>query len=1126
MNVKRIVRVMLIFTFVFLNFQGMVNTKATYAASSLASNVNILEITDSGVSDLTGLTSTEKLKVTTMSMKKFVANRKQIEGLYDIIYIGTGTYATGAVSGKNHNTTSILNDITNLKADEIINNFINKNYLVILHNDVFKGTKLNSKFSTYTNNTNVRVVTNPNSAINLMRDYTPDKPILKITSYTNGETYNAGNTFTLNYDVTSASSNINLKLYLDENYNNINESSEVVATKSSKSGNISYTFPKGLSGIRNWTLEAIDSSGKKDIESGYIKFNDEKVIVNVLQVTKSGTIGSLLNTANMKQEYLNGTNYQIKIEVVNMDTFNTSKYKEINGKYDMILFGFADVYGGTSLTNAAKVELNKFIATNQSVMFTHDMLFSSSPTWSGYAGAFGQKSPYTDLGNGAPNTTTSTQKINEGIMTMYPFVLGDNITIATTHNQYYTLDLEDPNVIPWYNLIGSNRDIYDSYNHYYSYSKGNLTYSGTGHTPSAFPDSEQKLFVNTMYRAFLGANHSPTINLVSPKSTDIVTANKRVFVEALIQDLDPGDSNIDVKIYIEDKEVYSGNVTAGTTIKNTYDNYTVVGDKVTVKIVATDSRGAQGIETIDLTFKDINVPTGLDLTDASDTGVSNTDNITSDNTPTITGDAEANSTVTLYNGTIGTGIGTGKADANGKFSITTNALTPDGVYNITAKAKDIYGNESLASSPLIITIDKTAPSAPTGLDLIDSSDTGASNTDNITSDNTPTINGKAEPGSTVTLYNGSTRLNTGITDANGDFSITISSELADAVYTITADAKDIAGNISPKSTGLTITITSIVKAPTDLDLAADSDTGLSNTDNITSDNTPTINGKATSESAVTLYDKGGNLIGTGIATVDDNFSITITDAYKLKDGVNSITAKSKDLAGNISGVSVELSITIDTVAPATPTLKANITTQAKENVSITITYPNDANVKEYKIGISGKWLNYTGAVVVDTNDTIYAKCKDLAGNISGQGSLEIKNIDKTKIKTGLFVNNKFTQIVGGINIVKGFNANLAFEIKDLENQEITLNMNSTNFITISEVKVYSITDLRTPIKTLDIIGNTFTIKGLPMDKTDYVIVLKATARNLGTNISDSIKINGFQRIEKHVINVVKLPALQ
>ncbi|MBU3189515.1 Ig-like domain-containing protein [Clostridium bowmanii] len=1126
MNVKRIVCVMLIFTFVFLNFQGMVNTKTTYAATSLASNVSILEITDSGASNLTTLTSTEIQKITTMSMKQFVANRNQIEGLYDIIYIGTGTYATGAIINKNHNTKNILNDITNLKANEIINNFINKDYLLILHNDVFKGTILNSKFSSYKNNTktNVKVVTDTNSVITLMRNYTPNKPVLNIRNYTNGETYNAGNPFILNYDVTSASSNINLKLYLDGNYNNINEPSEVVATKSSTSGYISYIFPRGLSGIRNWTLESIDSSGKKDIQSGYIKFNDQKVIVNVLQVTSSGTIGSLLNNSNMTQSFLNGTDYQIKIEVVDMNTFNSSKYKEINGKYDMILFGFADTYGNARLGIEAKVELDKFIATNQSVMFTHDILFASSPTWSSYAGAFGQKTPYTDLGNGAPNKTTSTKKINEGLMTMYPYVLDDTITIATTHNQYYTLNLEDKDVIPWYNLTGSDRDPYDSYNHFYTYSKGNLTYSGTGHTSSGFPVSEQKLFVNTMYRAFLGANHNPIITVISPKTTDIVSQNKKVFVEALIEDLDLGDSSIGVKIYIEDREVYNGNVINGTTIKNTFDNYTVVGDTVTVKIVATDSRGAESIQTINLTYKDIKVPTGLDLTDSSDSGVLNNDNLTNDITPTITGEAEANSAVTLYNGNIS--IGTGIADANGKFSITTNELTPDGVYNITAKAKDRYENESPASSPLAIIIDKTPPNAPRDLDLIESSDTGDSSTDNITSDNTPTINGKAEPGSTVTLYNGNIVLNTGITDASGNFSITISSELADAVYTITAEAKDMAGNISSRSAGLIITIDSMVKAPTDLDLAAASDTGISNTDNITSDNTPTINGKANPDNTVTLYDKDGNLIGTGKATVDGNFSITITDADKLNDGVNNITAKSKDIAGNISGVSVGLSITIDTVVPSTPTLRANITTQTKENVSITIIYPNDAAIKDYKIGISGKWLNYTGAVVVDTNDTIYAQCKDLAGNISEQGSLEIRNIDKTKIKTGLFVNNKFTEIVGDINIVKGFNTNLAFEIKDLKNQEITLNMNSTNFITISEVKVYSITDLITPIKTLYIIGNAFTIKGLPMDKTDYVLVLKSTARNLGTNISDFIKINGFERIEKHIINVVKLPSLQ
>lgn len=60
-------------------------------------------------------------------------------------------------------------------------------------------------------------------------------------------------------------------------------------------------------------------------------------------------------------------------------------------------------------------------------------------------------------------------------------------------------------------------------------------------------------------------------------------------------------------------------------------------------------------------------------------------------------------------------------------------------------------------------------------------------------------------------------------------------------HTIAATATDLAGNTSSVSSGLTITIdTTAPTAPSALDLQAASDLGDSNTDDITSDNTPTI----------------------------------------------------------------------------------------------------------------------------------------------------------------------------------------------------------------------------------------------------------------------------------------------
>ena len=65
------------------------------------------------------------------------------------------------------------------------------------------------------------------------------------------------------------------------------------------------------------------------------------------------------------------------------------------------------------------------------------------------------------------------------------------------------------------------------------------------------------------------------------------------------------------------------------------------------------------------------------------------DGITNDNTLTLTGTAEANSTVKVYDGA--TLLGSATANGSGAWSYTTAALT-DGAHSLTATATDAAGN--------------------------------------------------------------------------------------------------------------------------------------------------------------------------------------------------------------------------------------------------------------------------------------------------------------------------------------------------------------------------------------------------------------------------------------------------
>ncbi|MHA0855711.1 CBM96 family carbohydrate-binding protein [Paenibacillus sp. CMAA1364] len=85
---------------------------------------------------------------------------------------------------------------------------------------------------------------------------------------------------------------------------------------------------------------------------------------------------------------------------------------------------------------------------------------------------------------------------------------------------------------------------------------------------------------------------------------------------------------------------------------------------------------------------------------------------------------------------------------------------------------------------------------------------------------------------------------------------------------------------------------------------------------------------------------------------------------------------------------------VDPTPLADATLVADPTAPTNGNVSVTITYPTDVTLKEYKVGIDGTWTVYSEPVVVTANDTVYARGSNVAGNVSNVTSIVISNIDK------------------------------------------------------------------------------------------------------------------------------------
>ncbi|MDB5388894.1 MAG: hypothetical protein JWM11_4540 [Planctomycetaceae bacterium] len=205
-------------------------------------------------------------------------------------------------------------------------------------------------------------------------------------------------------------------------------------------------------------------------------------------------------------------------------------------------------------------------------------------------------------------------------------------------------------------------------------------------------------------------------------------------------------------------------------------------------------------------------PSNLALTPGTDTGVKG-DNITSNTTPTITGNADTGNTITLYESFPGfqTSLGTTTA-AGGTWSIPITLPLGLGPHVLVARA-DNAGNLSAFSNSLTITIapvDTTPPNPPALLTLDPASDSGVQG-DNITEETLPTITGTAEADSTVTLKDG-TQIIGVATATGGVWSITPTQPLSLGAHTFKATATDAAGNTSLPSAGLTVTI--VAPAPT------------------------------------------------------------------------------------------------------------------------------------------------------------------------------------------------------------------------------------------------------------------------------------------------------------------------
>ena len=162
-----------------------------------------------------------------------------------------------------------------------------------------------------------------------------------------------------------------------------------------------------------------------------------------------------------------------------------------------------------------------------------------------------------------------------------------------------------------------------------------------------------------------------------------------------------------------DQSTLLGHATAGADGTYTISTPVLADGTYTLSVTATDLAGnvsaRSGATTIVVDTTAPATPAALTLAPGSDTGVSHSDGLTNDPTPVVTGTAEANATVLLYDD--GKQIAKAQANASGSYAITAPTLD-DGAHSLTVVAQDMAGNTSASSAALNVVVD-TAPATAT-----------------------------------------------------------------------------------------------------------------------------------------------------------------------------------------------------------------------------------------------------------------------------------------------------------------------------------------------------------------------------------------------------------------------------
>ena len=390
----------------------------------------------------------------------------------------------------------------------------------------------------------------------------------------------------------------------------------------------------------------------------------------------------------------------------------------------------------------------------------------------------------------------------------------------------------------------------------------------------------------------------------------------------------------------------------GTATTGTDGKYTVTLDSgtatanQTLSVVAKNASGTESQPATATTPADVTAPTVDNITGNSGSGYE------------ITGTADPNTTIEVRD-PAGAVIGTGTSDANGDFTVTLPTGTTNPGDTLTVIGKDNAGNESQPTEVLVPS-DATV-TAPTVTGVTGNSVAGYQ------------VTGTADPNATIEIRDADGNvIATGTADGTGSFAVNLPAGTANANETLTALAKDPAGNTS---------------TPTTFQTPADEVVAPPSVDKVTGNTTQGYQVTGTAELGTTIEVRAtdGTVLGTATTGPTGQYTVTLASGKATaKQTVNVVAKNDTGLESQPTTAMTPADVTTPTIGDITgdSTTGYEITGTADPNTTIEVRNPDGTIIGTTTTDDQGNFTVDLPAGAANPGDTLTVVGKDGDGNES------------------------------------------------------------------------------------------------------------------------------------------------